>query len=126
MSTIPKYILNWKNGGGGGQIPVETSIPENNELLPNVLYILGTITEDIDIDLAEPEDETIVNVYCLTFEIGDTVPVIHWLFDASYIWADGEAPSLEQNTHYEISVMDNLILVASAAIPEVQPETPGE
>lgn len=119
MSQIPKYILNWRDKGG--EIPVATSLPESGVLLPNVLYELGVVDDDITVSFAEPV-ANIANVWCITFDIGATVPTITWTLPEQTIWADGAAPTLEANTHYEINLMDRLILVVSAAIPTITPE----
>lgn len=101
----------------GCTIPVETTLPARGELLPNVLYKLGEISGNMEICFATPTDNTVANIWCLTFDIGSSVPTIAWMLTLQYMWADGAAPALEANTHYEVSCMDKLILVSSAAIP---------
>lgn len=104
-------------------IPVETSLPVSGGILPNVVYKLGTLANDasILISLATPTDNTITNVYTVTFDTSDwgdssivRGPSVSWSLPITTQWADGEAPSIEPNTCYEVSIMDNIAVCVTA------------
>lgn len=103
-------------------IPVETSLPESGGILPNVVYKLGTLPNDasITIILETPTDDNIANVYTVTFDTGnwettsDRGPSVSWGLPITTYWADGEAPSIEPNTCYEVSIMDNIAVCVTA------------
>ena len=107
--------------------PVETSLPESGGILPNVVYKLGTLANDasITIRLGAPTDNTIANVYIVTFDTGnwDSSEVVHQ--GPSVIWGlpigthwnndDDKSPDIEPNTCYEVSIMDNIAGVITAS-----------
>lgn len=104
--------------------PIMSILPSSGGILPNILYKLGTLANDasILISLATPTDNTIANVYTVTFDTGDwdtssasrLGPSVGWGLPITTHWADGEAPSIEPNTCYEVSIMDNIACVVTA------------
>lgn len=84
---------------------IVTTQPQNG-FLPNIFYNLGELTGNITFTLATPSDVTIVNHYYWTFETGSTAPTITW--PNGITWADGSAPTINSNKHYEISVLNNI------------------
>lgn len=91
-------------------MPMESVQPDGG-FLPNVLYALGKLSGDTTFALATPTDNTIVNHYYWTFETGTTAPTITW--PAGITWAGGSAPSISENKHYEISVLNSVGLFTS-------------
>ena len=83
----------------------------------NTLYNLGEITENTTFVMGGAQDNTIANVWCWTFETGSTAPTITWPQQIT-MWADGEAPIIEGNKHYEINVMNGLATVTCADAPQ--------
>lgn len=100
--------------GKADKIPVASAIPQGG-MLPNVLYLLGTISINTTFPLAAATDNTIVNVWTWTFETGATAPQITWPQDI--IWNGGEPPVIVGNYHYEISVMDGVASFIEAPLP---------
>lgn len=89
-------------------------------MIPNVLYNLGELAANTTFVLAAATDNTIANVWTWTFATGSTAPTITWPQQIT-AWADGEAPTIEANKRYEVSVMDGLACVVSADnIPQQQ------
>jgi hypothetical protein len=99
------------------QPPIGTSQPAGG-FLPNIFYALGTLLADTTFSLAAPaqEDANIVNHYYWTFETGSTVPDIN--LPAGITWIGGEAPTFEENTHYEISVLNGIGAFMSVEIEQ--------
>lgn len=91
----------------GGDTQVETTIPAGG-MLPNVVYELGTVTNDFEVTLAAGQQGKL-NHYFFTFETGSTPPTITW---PSLSWEDGEEPTLEANKHYSFSILDGAALYA--------------
>ena len=82
--------------------PVASSQPSGG-MLPNVLYNLGTLTGTVSISLASGTSG-IVNHYYFTFETGSTAPTINWPASITS-WFGGNAPTINANKHYEVSVL---------------------
>jgi len=107
------YLTQEDISGKADKTPIETSLPLSGGILPNVVYMLGTLANDasILISLATPTDNTIANVYTVTFDTSgfeDHGPSIIWVLPHTIYWADGDAPSIEPVTCYEISIMNNI------------------
>jgi hypothetical protein len=80
-------------------------------LSPNILYNWGDyIPINISIVLGRPYDN-VVNEYVLQFKTTDTVPTV--VFPSSVKWVSGDAPVLEENKIYQISIINNLGTVLS-------------
>lgn len=92
-------------------IPVETTIPVDG-LLPNVMYDLGSVTNDFNVTLAAGEQGK-TNHYFLTFETGTTPPNITW---PTLSWEKGQSPVLEANKHYSFSILDGAALYVSTYV----------
>lgn len=102
-------------------VGVSSTIP-NNGMLPNKLYNLGELTNDTTFVMNTSVlyfSNLIANVWTWTFSTGSTAPMITWPQQIT-MWADGEAPTIEANKRYEVSVMDGLACVVSADIPQQQ------
>jgi hypothetical protein len=85
---------------------VATSQPQGG-MLPNVFYRLGTLSGNVTFALAIPADSNILNHYYWSFETGSTAPTITWPSSITS-WIGGSAPTINANTHYEISVLDGI------------------
>ncbi len=101
--------------GKADKIPVDYSIPQGG-MLPNVLYLLGTISTNTTFSLAAATDNTIVNVWMWTFQTGKNPPTINWPQDIT-AWNGGETPIIAENYHYEISVMYGVASFIAAPLP---------
>lgn len=101
-------------------IEIASFIPQNG-MLPNTLYTLGEITTDTTFVMAAATDNTIANVWMWTFNTGSTAPTITWPAQIT-IWSDGEAPEIETNKYYEVSVMNGVGTIISADIPQTEVE----
>lgn len=86
--------------------PAVVTTQPSGGFAPNIFYRLGTITGSVSFTLASPSDNTIINHYYWTFETGSTAPTITWPSGIS--WLDGSAPTVSANSHYEISILDNV------------------
>lgn len=85
------------------QPPIVTTLPQGG-FVPNIVYNLGPLTGTVTFALATPTDNTIVNHYYWMFDTGNTAPTITW--PANIDWKGGAAPTIEANTHYEISILN--------------------
>ena len=83
---------------------VQTTQPVGG-MLPNLLYAFGTISTDTTFALATPTDNTIINLYFWTFDIGSTVPNITFPTTGITKWEGGSAPTVQANKHYEVAVL---------------------
>lgn len=101
--------------GKADKIPVAYSIPQGG-MLPNVLYLLGTISTNTTFSLAAATDNTIANVWMWTFETGSTAPTITWP-QAIVAWNGGDPPIIAENYLYEITVMDGVASFIEAPLP---------
>lgn len=95
--------------GVANEIPKVTSIPQDG-FSPNIFYSLGEISQDTTFVLVAPEDNTILNEYLIQFSIGNTVPTI--TFPNGLSWLNGETPTLNANKIYQLSIVDNLAILA--------------
>lgn len=86
--------------------PAVASSQPQGGFLPNVFYNLGALTGSVTFALATPSDNTIANHYYWTFETGSTAPTITW--PNGITWLGGSAPTINNNKHYEISVLNNI------------------
>ena len=80
--------------------------PSNNvSIYSNVYNNLGTISTNTSINLLAPTDNNIYNEYMLRFLIsGDNINIS---FSPAVTWQNDEAPEFENNTTYEISIVNN-------------------
>lgn len=87
----------------------EITIPQNG-FVANIFYSLGEISQDTTFVLVAPEDNTVLNEYLIQFSIGNTVPTI--TFPNGLSWLNGETPTLNANKTYQLSIVDNLAILA--------------
>ena len=98
--------------------PLQNSMPQSG-MVANTVYALGELNSDTTFALFPATDTDIANIWYWTFNTGATAPMITWPAQIT-MWADGEAPTIEANKRYEVSVMDGLACVVSADIPQQQ------
>lgn len=91
------------------EIPKVTSIPQDG-FSPNIFYSVGEISQNTTFFLVAPENNTILNEYLIQFSIGNTVPTI--TFPNGLSWLNGETPTLNANKTYQLSIVDNLAILA--------------
>jgi hypothetical protein len=83
-------------------------------MLPGVFYDLGTLTGNVTILLATPVDSSIANEYRFTFTAGSTAPTITWPNGVNWIGScvSNGAPEITGGNYYEVSILDNLGVIA--------------
>ena len=60
---------------------------------------------------------SIVNHYYFTFDTPSTAPSITWPA-AITMWADGDEPTIEESTHYEVSVINGVAAIMGVKLPD--------
>jgi hypothetical protein len=103
------------------EIPRETVMPQSGGMKSNTLYVLGELDDATTFTLYSVVDNEIANVWTWTFSTGSTVPTITWPVQIT-MWSNGEAPEIEANKYYEVSVMNGVGTVISADIPQTEVE----
>lgn len=83
----------------------------NVTMLPNRLYLTQTPCTQITVAL-EPIQELIYAEYMLCF-VTDSACVL--TMPESIMWDGGEAPTLEANKYYELSVLNNVAVISRGA-----------
>ena len=95
------------SGGVYAEIhPAVASTQPAGGFLPNVMYVLGTLSGNTTFALASPADANIVNHYYWTFDTSSTAPTITW--PAGLTWQGGSAPTINASKHYEVSVLGGI------------------
>jgi len=89
--------------------PATQSAQPAGGFLPNVLYVLGTVTGSVTFALATPPDAGVTNHYYWTFDTGASAPTVTW--PASITGWQGGAPTIYANKHYEVSVLNNIATI---------------
>lgn len=86
---------------------IKTTFSNNNiTLQPNVYYVQNTPTTSLTIYLGTPENNTILNEYLIEFTTASNGTTIS--LPSTIKWANGETPSFEKNTTYQLSIVNNL------------------
>lgn len=98
------HNLKGAGGSGGGSIPVVNNGTSNTTatIQPNTLYIWGEVTR-LNITLATPTDNNILNEYHFFFESGDTATTLS--LPNTVLW--DEEPVIFSNTKYEVIITNN-------------------
>lgn len=93
-----------------GYKPLQTSTSNSMTLIPNVYHRnTNTSLSSLNITLEAISDTTILNEYFVEFTTrssGTTVSL-----PSSIKWANGETPTFEASTTYQISIVNNLGIV---------------
>lgn len=76
-------------------------------MLPNVLYTLGTLSGIVSFRLSPALDDSRISHWYWTFDTGASVPVVAWPPEIGK-WNGGNAPEIEPNRHYEVSVLNGV------------------
>lgn len=84
---------------------VETSNPSGG-FLPDAAYNLGTLTGTVVTFALAASVTGQLNHYFWMFDTGSTAPTVTW--PSGITWADGSAPTVAANKHYEISVLNGI------------------
>lgn len=101
---------------GPGNIAIHPAYPVSShgtsntsyKLTPNVLHTWGTVTS-LNLTLGT-ETSGIANEFLFQFTSGTTATTL--TLPSTVKWADGEAPSIETNSTYMISIVNNLAVFA--------------
>ena len=104
QTDLVEYIEQHADNSG---IPTLT-IPDSTaiqELAPNVLYIFETRTSTLTLELGAPI-VGIANEYHFFVVCGSTAPTIN--FPTGIAWNGGNAPKIEAEKTYEISILNNI------------------
>ena len=111
MAEIAKISVGGVTYDIRDEMPVASTQPSGG-MLPNVMYVLGTLSGSTTFTLASGTSG-IVNHYYWTFDTGSTAPTITW---PSVItkWVGGSAPTINANKHYEVSVINGVGAITEA------------
>ncbi len=88
---------------------VTASATTSETINPNVLYVFQGAITDLTISLNAPADTDIVNEYHFIFKT-NTGATINWPTDVAG-FAGGTAPTLQDNTTYEVSIVEGMAIV---------------
>ena len=102
-----KHIYPKGSGGGSATIPIVNHTASSVTISPGVYNLWGTI-QSLSLGLAVPEDDTVLNEYMIEFTSGSTPTTLS--LPSTIKWA--EAPSIEANATYQISIINNLGIIA--------------
>lgn len=86
--------------------PLISTSDSNIDLLPNVYYRKTNQSSSITITLVAETDLTILNEYLIEFTTASTGTTVS--LPSSIKWANGENPTFDNNTTYQISIVNNL------------------
>lgn len=98
-------------GPKGENYCIEMVTEAPTELLPNVFYDFGEVTE-LNIVLAEPEDTTHLNEYMFQFISGETLT--EFVYDVNEITFVTEA-IIEQKHIYQCSIINGIGVIVGVA-----------
>jgi hypothetical protein len=76
------------------------------QLLPNSYYRKINQSSTITITLSPETDPTILNEYFIEFTTASTGTTV--MLPSAIKWANGEAPTFDNSTTYQISIVNNL------------------
>lgn len=93
--------------------PKATSMPAGG-FLPKVYYELGELTGTVAFLIASPTNTSILNWWDWQFDTGATAPSVTW--PTGLVWVGGSAPTVDANTRYEISIVNNMASFIKAAL----------
>lgn len=112
--------INKKLGESGGTIPVivvEGETP-TQELQPNTYYKFGKVTSLTLTFAAETPD--ILNEYMFEFTAGASTTLV---LPSTVKWMGGEAPTLEADNLYQVSIVNNIAVIGGASTSLLCPIT---
>ena len=88
-------------------MPLSTSTSSTMSLSPNIYYRnTSTSLTSLTISLGNVTDNTIINEYFIEFTTSSNGTTIS--LPNTIKWANGEIPTFEANTTYQISIINNL------------------
>lgn len=88
-------------------MPLSTSTSSTMSLSPNIYYRnTSTSLTSLSISLGNVTDNTIINEYFIEFTTSSNGTTIS--LPNTIKWANGEIPTFEANTTYQISIINNL------------------
>ena len=94
-----------------GYRPLQTSTSTSMTLTPNVYHRnTSTSLSSLTITLGSISDNTILNEYFVEFTTRSSGTTVN--LPSGIKWANGEAPTFEASTTYQISIINNLGVVA--------------
>lgn len=105
--TINDGVISANGGNSGVQIVNQTDTTK--EIQPNVLNVWGEMAS-LNITLATPTDNTIVNEYMIQFTSGATATVL--TLPNTLKWY--QVPTIDVNKTYQISIQNGIGLVVGA------------
>lgn len=94
-----------------GYKPLQTSTSSSMTLTPNVYHRnTSTSLSSLTITLGSVSDDTILNEYLVEFTTRSTGTTVN--LPSGVKWLNGETPTFEASTTYQISIVNNLGVVA--------------
>lgn len=111
--TNTNYDLEWKDIEDSGSIPRQEmqSADTTVTLQPNILYVFPEMSS-LTVTLAEPDNSNVANEYHFFFTSGSTATTLT-LNDVL-----SDAYSIEPNTKYEVSILENVAYIKGVAVNE--------
>lgn len=93
-----------------GYKPLQTSTSNTMVLDPNVYYRnTNTSLTSLTITLNAEDNSSVLNEYLVEFTTRSTGTTIN--LPTSIVWANGETPTFETGTKYQISIVNNLGII---------------
>ena len=89
-----------------GVKPLVSTTDVTIELLPNMYYRKTNTSSSLTITLAAETDSTILNEYLIEFKTALTGTTIS--LPSSIKWVNGEKPTFDADSTYQISIVNNL------------------
>lgn len=86
------------------KLPLEdTAITLEGNVLSGNVYVIPNAISSLSVDIIEPTDGVLVKDYIIHFFTGASVS--SFSFPDELLWANGNAPTIEESTAYELSVV---------------------
>lgn len=106
------------SGGSGGGDSYAGNYPKvtqaSGSISPNTYTIINyALISSLQITLAAPTNTSIINEYIVAFYAKTSGASV--LVPSSVVWVNGDAPTIEANCTYVISIVDNIAMYIKAA-----------
>lgn len=108
LGPDPGVLLPVSSVGGAtttnNKLPLEdTTITLEGNVLSGNVYVIPNTISSLSVDIIEPTDGVLVKDYIIHFFTGASVS--SFSFPDELLWANGNAPTIEESTAYELSVV---------------------
>ena len=108
LGVDPGFLYEISSVGGdtsnNNKLPLEdTAITLEGNVLSGNVYVIPNAISSLSVDIIEPTDGVLVKDYIIHFFTGASVS--SFSFPDELLWANGNAPTIEESTAYELSVV---------------------